>query len=386
MTPELFAERTHRFQSGRSHFSYLVTADGRFLGIKDGVLDTYAAANDDVMWRREGPDEFCHAVTGVAARLDEAGRPSFADSRLAAEHSVRVAHGPERLPSEYLDDMRANGWSCLTSVLDDETLEGLERVACTDRHARRKPDTSSLQLCQDAAVARTVAEPVSLWVIRQYMASPDIRLAHTPGFAVLTPDDGQRNVQGWHADYPYHWGVPAAGQVPPGAGLSSLGVQRNVCVSPFTKVGGATAFQLGSHQLDAPPPAQWGDATAHAAPGYRKANGLPYNGPDADIVEAPGGSIILYDSRTWHRAGVNRTPHNRAALLQAMVPMFVMPKNDTSRAYQAFLDSDVYAEINDRERDELINLMVHHFIGPGREHAIGVDRSLTEHLRAARAT
>ena len=150
-------------------------------------------------------------------------------------------------------------------------------------------------------------------------------------------------------------------------------MQRNVCVSAFSKERGATAFKLGSHALDRGPPETWGTATAYARPGYRAAHGLPYNGPDADVVEAPAGSIILYDSRTWHRAGVNRTDQKRAAMLQAMTPMFVMPKNDTSAAYKHFLGSPAHQQINPRERAELQRLMVHRFLGPGGRHAITAD-------------
>ena len=385
MRHELFAERVHSFRASGRRFDLLVGADGSFLGVDDEALVWRNDADDTAMWHREGSTRFRNATKDVTVELDAESIPHAAQGAPRLRQCVTPSHGPERLPSDYLADMRAAGWTCLTSILDPETVEALERVAGTDRYAEAERDTNTPPLCQDPAVARTVAEPVSLWVIREYMAAPEIRVAHTPGFAVLTPDDGQRNVQGWHADYPYHWGVPAAGQVPPGFGVTALGVQRNVCVSPFTKVGGATAFRLGSHSLDAPPPVQWGDATTHAVPGYRKEHGLPYNGPDADIVEAPGGSIILYDSRTWHRAGVNRTPHRRAAILQAMVPMFVMPKNDTASAYQALIASDAYQALKAREQTEMRRLMVHHFIGPGREHAIGVDRTLTDHLRQARA-
>ena len=132
-----------------------------------------------------------------------------------------------------------------------------------------------------------------------------------------------------------------------------LGVQRNVCVSAFTRERGATAFKLGSHALNSAPPEAWGRAEIHARPGHRAKCGLPYNGPEADVIEAPAGSIILYDARTWHRAGVNRTPHKRAAMLQAVTPMFVMPKNDTSPAYKHFIQSAAYQELTQRERDEI---------------------------------
>ena len=235
-------------------------------------------------------------------------------------------------------------------------------------------------------MASTAAEPVSLWLIRAYMKTPDIRLAHTPGMAVLGTDDGKRNVQGWHSDYPYHWGVPADGLVPTPTGETVLGVQRNVCVSDFTRERGATVFKLGSHARDHGPPTEWGTAALHARPGYRAAHGLPYGGPEADIVEAPGGSIILYDARTWHRAGVNRTPYKRAAMLQAMTPMYVMPKNDTSADYRDFIASAAYGELTDRERDEMRRLMVHEFIGPGGRYAITADRELTKLTRSTRAT
>ena len=209
------------------------------------------------------------------------------------------------------------------------------------------------------------------------MRTEDIRFSHTPALIVLTQDDGQRNVQGWHSDYPYHWGIPARGQVPTQAGDVVLGVQRNVCVSEFTRERGATAFKLGSHALDRGPPESWGTAGRHAKPGYRAANGLPYNGPDADVIEAPAGSIILYDSRTWHRAGVNRTAEPRAAMLQAVTPMFVMPKNNTSRSYKHFIQSAAYQELTPRERDEIRRMMVHRFLGPAGRDVITADPELT---------
>ena len=173
------------------------------------------------------------------------------------------------------------------------------------------------------------------------------------------------------------------GAIPTPTGETVMGVQRNVCVSEFKKERGATAFKLGSHALDKGPPEEWGTAGIHARPGYRKENGLPYNGEDADIVEAPGGSIILYDSRTWHRAGVNRTDQPRAAMLQAMTPMYVFPKNDTSVAYRLFRQSDAFHQVNDRVKTEVQNLMVHTFIGPGGQYAVSPDEEFTKELRTA---
>ena len=327
---------------------------------------------------KESADANVCRLTLDGHTLDDVGEPS------STGVLYNVEHGPEKLPSEYIDFFRKNGWVCLTSILPPRLLEELEKVACTDRFAHLKFERSRGPFSQSWGIARAAAEPVSLWLIREYMQTDDVRVAHTPGLAILGRDDGKRVVQGWHSDYPYHWGVPVRGHVPTPSGETVLGVQRNFCVSPFTKMGGATAFKLGSHALDQGPPKEWGLASDHYQEGYREAHGLPYTGPDADIIEAPGGSIILYDSRTWHRAGVNRTDKKRAALLMAITPMYVMPKNDTSQSYKALLASAAYEKLNERERGEVERLMVHQFIGPGGEYAIAPDRELTATVRSRR--
>ena len=392
--PDIFQERVLKVPIPDRHYLILVAPDGNYLGVdQDGFTTTYPHANDRIMWDECGAGSFRHvladteivkkSVDGDGCQLSLEGTLLDGLGKPTGESAMyNVAQGPEKLPSEYLQFFRENGWVCLTSILSQDLVEALEKVACTDRFSHLQFDRSSNPFIQSSAIARTAAEPVSLWLIRQYMQTDDIRVAHTPGLAILERDDGKRIVQGWHSDYPYHWGVPAQGRVPTPSGETVLGVQRNVCVSPFTKVGGATAFKLGSHALDQGPPEQWGVASDHYQVGYRESHGLPYTGPDADIVEAPGGSIILYDSRTWHRAGVNRTDKKRAALLMAMTPMYVMPKNDTSHSYKAFLASAAYEELSERERIEVERLMVHQFIGPGGQYAIAPDRELTATLHA----
>lgn len=63
-------------------------------------------------------------------------------------------------------------------------------------------------------------------------------------------------------------------------------------------------------------------------------------------------------------------------MLQAMVPAYVVPKNDTGGPYKEFRQSPVYAELNDREHRELRNLMVHPFPGAVRRHALIADEEL----------
>ena len=166
--------------------------------------------------------------------------------------------------------------------------------------------------------------------------------------------------------------------------MDSLWVSSATCVyRNFGKENGATCFKLGSHALGAGPPVEWGTGNANKEPGHREARGLPYTGPDADVVEAPPGSYILYDSRTWHRAGVNRTPHKRAAMLQAVIPMYMLPFRDTSRVYKRFIKGPYVEELTELEKRELESLMVSRMLSPDGPLAITVDDELTERVRSA---
>ncbi len=68
-------------------------------------------------------------------------------------------------------------------------------------------------------------------------------------------------------------------------------------------------------------------------------------------------------------------------MLQAMIPMYIMPFYDTSAPYKSFIRSDPYQALNERERDEIRKLMVHHMAGPGGLQAITVDQELTDHVK-----
>jgi len=377
---ELFQETVLRVERPSAHFTLLRAPDGAFLGADDKEFAAFDYVDDKAIWEQvalhsrsktgvEGCDAYRHVVTGLILEAEAAdsangrilrhdGVPLASDGTSANEGAMfSVGHGPAHLPSEYLETLKQNGWVCLASVIAPEIVLELERISCTGRWENETYDRSKPSLNQSSAVAKVATEPVSLWLMRKYMQTHEIRLGHSPGFAILAKDDGKRDVGGWHSDYPYHWGVigSAGGTQIPTHKVDGLvmGVQRNLCVSEFTKENGATCFKLGSHTRGVGPPDAWGTGHIYRERGYRAAHGLPYNGPDADVIEAPAGSYIIYDSRLWHRAGVNRTARKRAALLQAVVPMYIMPKTDTSRPYKNFLQSPLVEELTELERKEL---------------------------------
>jgi ectoine hydroxylase-related dioxygenase (phytanoyl-CoA dioxygenase family) len=130
------------------------------------------------------------------------------------------------------------------------------------------------------------------------------------------------------------------------------------------------------------PPAEWGRANQTWRAGYRAEHGLPYGGEQTDVIEAPAGTIILYDARIWHRAGVNRTNRRRGAVIQAITPGFIIPFYDTTAPFRSWLDSDVPAQMSERERRELEELMLHRIVGPQGVFAIAPDDELTERVRS----
>ena len=392
---EIFQETVTRVEKPSSHYTLLRAPNGHFLGATEDGFATFDYVDDKAIWDTDG-ETYRHVVT---ERVLETESPRSKDGSYLRHGGKWIAsdgsfsdvaalftpgHGPAHLPSEYLKSFRENGWVCIPSIVPPDLLEELERTSGTGRWENDEFDRSIPPLLQTAAVAKIIAEPVTLWLMRQYMGVQDIRLGHSPGFAVLPKDDGKRNVQGWHSDFPYLWGI--AGRTKDRIPVHkidgfAMGVQRNLCVSEFRKENGATCFKLGSHAFGEGPPVEWGTGNANKEPGHRAARGLPYTGPDADVVEAPPGSYIIYDSRTWHRAGVNRTPHKRAAMLQAVVPMYMMPFRDTSGPYKRFIHSPLVNELNELEKRELESTMVSRMLSPDGPLAITVDDELTEHIR-----
>ena len=377
------------FTKPSHHYSYLNAPNGDWLATNDGQqLHVQGHVDDAAIWNAIDGG-FKHVTTGLEVRTGATKVNSVVeivrnDSAIDENGNkgkpakFTVNHGPEHLPSQSLQTLIENGWVSLTCVLSDEVVDGLQKVGCVDGYEGRTP-VRQTPLSQDPAVAKCSAEPISLWLTREYMKTRDIRLGHSPGISALTKDDGKREVQGWHTDFPYLWGT--GDRIPVPSGNLVLGMQRNVCVSDFNRQNGATIFKLGSHASGSPPPEEWGISNHSYRKGFRETYGLPYCGPESDLIEAPAGSIVLYDARTWHRAGMNMTERRRGAMIQAIVPSYIIPFMDTSGTFKSFLASEAADQVTERERKEIDKLMVHKITGPAGLFAITVDEELTNRAR-----
>ena len=74
----------------------------------------------------------------------------------------------------------------------------------------------------------------------------------------------------------------------------------------------------------------------------------------AQQLEAPAGSAILYDSRTWHRQHANLSGRTRTCMLSIFTPRWILPAHgDQTEMYAAMLAADV----TERERERVAHLL-----------------------------
>lgn len=124
----LFQERVLKIAATGKHFALLTAPDGGFLRLEDGVIGVDDVADDGAMWLALPGGTYRHATAGrelnatsrAGGGLDLAldghalggdGKPSDVPARFTADH------GPEQLPSQYLQFFKDHGWVCLTCVV-----------------------------------------------------------------------------------------------------------------------------------------------------------------------------------------------------------------------------------------------------------------------------
>mgnify|MGYP003308954208 FL=1 len=68
-------------------------------------------------------------------------------------------------------------------------------------------------------------------------------------------------------------------------------------------------------------------------------------------------------------------------MLQAIIPMYVMPYGDTSVPYKNFANSRAHDELTELEKYEFQKLMVHTISNPTGTSAITIDSELTATIK-----
>ena len=316
--------------------------DGRFL----------PAAGDAAIWQ-ENPGGLHNVVYGTVLRpngdvnLDERATLEIDGARLSTQP------GPERMPSEYLAELKDRGFTILDNLMTHQEVGRLKGEV-----ARRISDNEQKTdgrlgvgdgVTWSADVARVVTHPVALWLMQTYLGTKAIHYCHPPSVTCMRPAKellGKFPPLGWHTDYPYHPGVLERerwGDDRP------LGVQVNVCVDEFRADNAATQFLPNSFALRQWPTEEFNTGGTRMGKGVHK---------DVAQMEAPSGSALVYDSRTWHRAcdELNVSGEDRVAILNAVAPSWVLPMVDKAQSASTYRSSDTNAALTTREQKDIKRL------------------------------
>ena len=194
-------------------------------------------------------------------------------------------------------DLATHGITAMTGVLAGDALDAVRRdlyAAAAQDRARGREQKFALDYAHDETNQRVwnvlsrspvfadlVEHPVALRLLRSVLGWP--MLLGNLSANITGPGGGEMVLHADQIFVPEPW--PASPQ----------GANAAWCVDEFTADNGATCFVPGSHLLNRVPGPD-DAASAEAVP-----------------MEAPAGSLVVFDSRLWHRTGFNRTTDQHRA-------------------------------------------------------------------------
>jgi len=202
-------------------------------------------------------------------------------------------------PTDDLDrathDLAAHGICAVTGVVAGERLASVRHplyLAADEDRRRGREQKFGLDYAHDETNQRVwnvlsrspvfidlVEHPTALTLLRSALGWP--MLLGNLSANITGPGGGEMVLHADQLFIPLPW--PAEPQ----------GANAAWCVDDFTAENGATCFVPGSHLLHRPPRP---DDAAQAVP-----------------FEAPAGTMVVFESRLWHRTGYNRTTDQRRA-------------------------------------------------------------------------
>ena len=249
-------------------------------------------------------------------------------------------------PTDDLDlaeaNLREHGICAVRGVLKgvelDQVRDDLYAAAASDRARGREqkfgldyPTDDTNQrvwnvLSRSPVFVDLVEHPVALRLLRSVLGWP--MLLGNLSANITGPGGGEMVLHADQIFVPTPW--PAEPQ----------GANAAWCVDDFTAEVGATCFVPGSHLLNRPPTA---DDLATMEP-------VP--------MEAPAGSLVVFDSRIWHRTGNNRTESSHRA---AIFGWYTRPIYRTQENWFLSLDPS----IRQFASDDLLVLLGYRTIGLG---------------------
>jgi len=236
-------------------------------------------------------------------------------------------------------DLREFGLCLVTGVLTSEQLErarsALYRAAADDVTRGREQPHFGLDygdgnqrvwnvLSRDPVFVELVEHPVALRFVRAVVGWP--ALLGNLSANIVGPGAGASMLHADQIFVPEPW--PAEPQ----------GVNVAWCLDAFTTTNGATQAVPRSHRAHR-------NATAADAAG-------------AVTIEAPLGTMMVFESRLWHRTGANTSAHERRA---GLFGWYTRPIYRTQENWFLSLDP----AIRDNASDTLLELLAYKTAGLG---------------------
>lgn len=194
-----------------------------------------------------------------------------------------------------VDEIRFRGFAAVPSVLHDTEIQRLNTLI-DEIYARQCEEVGGedkLVAMNDADIARCLLayseeymalalNPLLISVAKTLLGDNIVLLMQN---GIINRPDRPQFQTNWHRDLNYqHW-----------VSTQPLAISALVCLEDFSPETGGTTFLPGSHRFE--------------------------HFPSNELVERyevtpslPAGSIILFDSMVFHRAGVNRSSRIRRAV------------------------------------------------------------------------
>ena len=225
---------------------------------------------------------------------------------IASYGVVQEAHKVSDEPpwlAEVLESLERVGFALLANQLEQQKLEDMRRALddLAGRQAKRFGGVEALEAIGEAGQVRAPCmEDPLFW---ELVTLPDVnavveRLLGPAAIVmqqngVVMPPAGERHQQQrWHRDLPYQAWVST----------SPLAIGALCALDAFNSQSGGTAFLPGSHRFPRFPSEPFIQSWEHG-------------------IEAPAGSVILFDAMVFHRGGLN----SGRSLRRAVNTLFGVP-------------------------------------------------------------
>jgi hypothetical protein len=169
--------------------------DGRFVSsVPSGGLQLVDRCGDDAVWELQAAGgggsehEVFHSATNSA-------QVTVRDCSTELRQAVQVLAAPLKLPSQYLKELRTQGYVLIDNVLTSEESAMVRQTVFNEMGAQAKSEGvrgagawDFVRTCPE--ILRFHTHPVMLWVIGKYLGTDLLRAAHPPVPRVADPGSG----------------------------------------------------------------------------------------------------------------------------------------------------------------------------------------------------